>query len=1307
MVPPGVVAAASHQPLLPYIPTTILIPEANTVPLQQNATPDIAYIFSPHDGDPSAIELLALNISANVGNASSSSTAVSLSTHLPFLPDPGENGSSTVAFSASLADNGTIIVFAGDCSSPATESSIWTLDPSVDGNGGGGASWTRQSTAAEDNGAGSDGTKQCGPGFLGSSLSFSTTLEPEMSKATVYVYGGMCPDTNADETRSAQSNATYSNQMLRIAPSENDKEGGYVVAPATSKGPPVASAGFTLTALPPSIANRSSGSVTQQVNYVLLGGHTRNAFVDMGTVALWSLPEETWGFVSEIKVEGSESTNSNSDFELAVKSEDDAPESIDSRSGHTAVLNEDGTSLVVLGGWVGDLNQAAEPQLAVLHVGADYGGDGEWRWSVPGDAQPPGSGIYGHGATLLPGNVMLVYGGYNISPSGGSRATKRQGSGGGNGVPMFLNLTSMTWTDDYTNPLSRTAPNDNNNNETTTDGEKDTSEDQKKRLGFGLGLGLGLLAIIVGVLAYLFYRRRQRHRRTIRNSALQALAQDNSHFIHDDFNEMAESRHSGGGGGGGVFPWYAGGPDPHGKGANALGYRTLHSGSQQVRGGNLMTSALPPRGGPAGRGQYQPTATGPIHPIYEADEETSLHDGGGGAEKDGEDDDGDVGAEPLCPVREGEKDSERDREATDRDSARYSDPFATPTTQDRPVSFPQAASRASMTPSPERERRTQTMTTDPEVQDWMTDIDAADALLSGRMAAATAAASSRQAPAGPSSSSPTNQTFRPSLMRRATDKSTRSARSLGAFFGGVSGGAAGGGTGDDESRTESNISESNRSGLTPSRSDSVRSQLHLRAPGFGIAASTAAAEGRTGTGNSGGSGVAGSEGSGSGSGSAASPSYNTARSSFQTLRAEGPSLLLGRQRDATEGGDDEPLSPPGSPSKSKPQRRSGWLGSLRRVFSGPSPSPPGSSQGSDGNSGHRGSPRRGSFAEAANDIDAARLGGLGSIAAGGLLRRKGGRGAWETDGGGGGNGESSRMGAAAGEDRYARARGDGAQAGAEDDDEWDIEKAIERRLVQVMFTVPKERLRVVNAEPEIDDAMSGVLVNPGDEEEEDEADERRALVSVHSLGSEDAEADAEGGCRLSTHTVPSLRLEIPRQETPRGEERQQPKQQGRHEEEGEKKQDLAGAGRGLDVSDEGKDDDGKDDGNEQREKKRGSRLSALEHEIELLGAELEAQRASQPSRTASDLHSEGDVFSAEAVRLERPAAPYHSPHQSQPRTRVLEMVESIESLSRDHSPASSPARSPSPLKGKDASAGIGSGSPVRALRPRKSELGRD
>ena len=45
-------------------------------------------------------------------------------------------------------------------------------------------------------------------------------------------------------------------------------------------------------------------------------------------------------------------------------------------------------------------------------------------------------------------------------------------------------------------------------------------------------------------------------------------------------------------------------------------------------------------------------------------------------------------------------------------------------------------------------------------------------------------------------------------------------------------------------------------------------------------------------------------------------------------------------------------------------------------------------------------------------------------------------------------------------------RGDNDQDGS--DEEWDVESAVEKRVVQVMFTVPKEKLRVVNRGPDGD-----------------------------------------------------------------------------------------------------------------------------------------------------------------------------------------------------------------------------------------------
>jgi hypothetical protein len=46
--------------------------------------------------------------------------------------------------------------------------------------------------------------------------------------------------------------------------------------------------------------------------------------------------------------------------------------------------------------------------------------------------------------------------------------------------------------------------------------------------------------------------------------------------------------------------------------------------------------------------------------------------------------------------------------------------------------------------------------------------------------------------------------------------------------------------------------------------------------------------------------------------------------------------------------------------------------------------------------------------------------------------------------------------------------GQGSNAEMTDEGDWDVESAVERRVVQVMFTVPKEKLRIVNGGPEGD-----------------------------------------------------------------------------------------------------------------------------------------------------------------------------------------------------------------------------------------------
>ncbi|KAG9968161.1 hypothetical protein KCU78_g24297, partial [Aureobasidium melanogenum] len=208
----------------------------------------------------------------------------------------------------------------------------------------------------------------------------------------------MCPLPNAtDETW--MSAANYTNQMMTFSPElDSSKQVAYTSAFLSSKGPPVAEAGFSMTPLAPAFSDNSSSTQSARQSFVLVGGHTGAAFINMSSVAVFSLPEETWTYQPVDQPSAGTVT------------------SVEPRSGHTAVLTEDGKSLVVFGGWVGDVTNAASPQLAVLELGSGYGGDGDWEWSIPSQTASglPGAGIYGHGAAMLPGGVMMIMGGYNI-----------------------------------------------------------------------------------------------------------------------------------------------------------------------------------------------------------------------------------------------------------------------------------------------------------------------------------------------------------------------------------------------------------------------------------------------------------------------------------------------------------------------------------------------------------------------------------------------------------------------------------------------------------------------------------------------------------------------------------------------------------------------------------------------------------------------------------------------------------------------------------------------------------------------------
>jgi hypothetical protein len=72
------------------------------------------------------------------------------------------------------------------------------------------------------------------------------------------------------------------------------------------------------------------------------------------------------------------------------------------------------------------------------------------------------------------------------------------------------------------------------------------------------------------------------------------------------------------------------------------------------------------------------------------------------------------------------------------------------------------------------------------------------------------------------------------------------------------------------------------------------------------------------------------------------------------------------------------------------------------------------------------------------------------------------------------------------------------------DGDWDVEAAVERRVVQVMFTVPKEKLRVVNADALSLLSKSDVDFEGGENEGADGGENKRV-----STVREEAEAEAE------------------------------------------------------------------------------------------------------------------------------------------------------------------------------------------------------
>ncbi|KAF3767579.1 hypothetical protein M406DRAFT_69714 [Cryphonectria parasitica EP155] len=1180
------VAGAKTTSLLPYIPTTILIPGGLAEEASSNSSSNdnsTAYILSPND-DGSSVDLLSLDISSTLASSSLTSAVTTLTSGLPFL-----SSTNTTSFSPTLAADGSILVFAGDCASDDS-SSVWIYNTTS-----GKAAWKEQQDSSS-----LDGTT--GPNFLGGGVAFSEVIAPSISTPQIYSYGGQCPNATINGSTTWVNAADYSNAMIRLTSSSSAD--GYEAEILSLASQPVAEAGFTFTQLPPSTSN-ISGTVTQTVNSIVLGGHTRNAFVNISTAAIWSLPEESWSYVAISGPSGA-SSSSSVGSELAKNEDGDGNVQVQSRSGHTAVLNEAGTALIILGGWVGNTSTPAEPQLVVLDLsGSAFG---EWTWVVPED-QPltGGEGIFGHGAALLPGNVMMVAGGYSVSSSSSTSKLRTRDSIGvaGGQLKTFLNLTSLSWSDSYTNPTSSSS------SSSSGTGSSSSSSTDNTKLGLEVGLGAGIpLLLIFLCVAFFCFRRRQRHRHAHRDEHIRGLT-SGAPFITPE--EMYETEHEQQ-----HYPWvpkaaarwysYTGGHDPYLRDEKSLGYESLRGqrgGPQQQQHHDFggLASIEPPLGyrGPTRRkpnprvaqGLYQPTGVdesrtfAAISPIMEDEEdEMSMH-----------------GA--MSPDKEVEGTED--------------DPFVTPVNDTMPSPFVVGNMNPPSSPTAEdhdhvyeHDHRAPTpMPTlvqpqqqHPEVTGWVTDVDASDALITRRL-------QPRGASVRMGKISPTRR----SSVRFADGESTPTTPGA---------------------RTESGLSDSNRSAFSflVNRSDSLR----VAAPGAGgglLAASGASggAEKRGGTSHSDHS-----------SSSNSNSSFITAKS-IPALQTEGPTLLLGRPRpisdieDLTHVSDDD--GAPGSPSKSKTPRRS-WFGSLRRVFSGPS-----SSGSSAAGSNRTESPTRGDT----SDYDRWGLGGgLGLGGYGLLQKRKQGRSAWEDYIGGGTGG-------------FAAAHADGH---GDEEDDWDVERSAEQRLVQVMFSVPKERLRIVNGEPDvISIAESAVIVDP-----EHDGDN----------GDDDGEEGSIGGQRGGDgRRRPSLIFEEEREvdsgrnagdDENNEEEQMRRRNSGKAgaQEKGKQPEEVAPlllVQRSFEsaTNEKGKDQNNSKEENTKRLLEQRSFESATNEKVKQDERKARLLEVPQLRRSEDSSHYEGRrslspgvPMQAEEVRYERP------------RTRVLDLVETFEQRSRSNSP---------------------------------------
>ncbi|EXJ77684.1 hypothetical protein A1O3_09913 [Capronia epimyces CBS 606.96] len=1014
---------------LPYNPTRI-------VPAKDGS---VAYLFAPQPSS-SQFSLYALDTSENLTSTSSKSP---ISNALPFLSDADSKAFITVP------DDEGITVLAGDCENPAKDLELWKFIPNKDEKNG---TWTSLPLAA------GDGSLGCNYLSAGFEFSPSATVED----LSLYIFGGMCPNGTSVDAANWVSHAVYSNTMLTFEPaSSSNGSSPYQISMTGSRAPPIAEAGLTITPLTPTFSNTSGANVSQQQNFVLLGGHTQAAFINMSQLAIFALPQESWAFVGVSKMVDSGTRK--------FRTRDVT--TIEPRSGHTAILTEDGSQIVVFGGWVGDISTPAQPQLVILEVGQGYGGQGDWAWSTPSSTSDPfpsssGSGIYGHGAAMLPGGVMMVTGGYSISTSG-SKA-KRQLSD----RLLFLNTTSLEWTNTYTNPYPSGSPSASGNSQSSTTGLKPS-----ERAGLGAGLGLGLAAAAGVAIVWLLYSRKLRARRALREKEIRELALGAERYRSPtppgDIREKGDGMRSASWGGiqerqlessGDPFPWAPVAlTDNNGRVRLAVGAGRGESNDSRYaeRTGVQMEVPSPTRGLRKNIISKAPTGVGPFnqHPpgampgaVFRIDEEEE------GSQ---------VGSWKRIKTPKAGSDG----------SSMASDPFGDPV----------AMAETSLQNEAAVQRKK-------EVDGWVEDWQSAAETMT--------------------------------LSRSTSQAYSRTYSNLSQFR--PAGGGAGRASPEKSDRTGSNLSENSMttsSSIQKSAVGTLSRNLSQRSAsaGYALFSGAAAAMTRFGTPGQGqlphdpSSGLARAPSNRSVSLNINSTRYLTSKDHAATLSSAPSSwrralvgedqALLNRsnQRQLHGGRDYRTLAE--SPSKDKyaragsltgsGRRALNLLGSMRRVFTGTGSVDVQNRVATLEPRSTQSSPTKHSAQPEMTDA------GLNRALSAGASFWRGKRGAKDWDNDGLGPSEAGPSSTVRRKPVPGVTLDDHDGEFEDEDDDWDVETAVQKRVVQVMFTVPKEKLRVVNA-----DALS-LLSSNRSEADHDEDKERDHIKRMSSVRERDENYDPD------------------------------------------------------------------------------------------------------------------------------------------------------------------------------------------------------